>query len=328
MLQFRGVLVRPLHVIAVVSNPVRFRSRYKLFREFEKACNAACVNFWVVECAFGERPFEVTSSGNKNHIQLRTTHEVWIKENMINIAISRLPSDWEYVAWVDADISFSRIDWCEETVRQLQHYDVVQMWSHAIDLGPEEEPIQTHESLMSCYWKSLRGIQPYAETFQDPGYYYYQPKPVGRTILWHPGYAWAARRSAINHLGGLMDWAILGAADHHMGRSLLGDGIRTLPKNIGPRYTQKVQIWQDRAEKHIKRNVGFVPGTITHHWHGSKRQRYYAERWKILTKNGYDPDLDLKYDYQGLLQLTDRNRSLRDGIKLYFRARQEDGLEL
>lgn len=317
-----------LHVIAVVSNPIRYKSRYRLFNDFHKQITNSSCRLYIVECAFGDRSFELTDAHNPNHIQLRTSHELWLKENMINIGISRLPANWRYVAWVDADITFSRHDWAEETVHQLQHHKIVQMFSHAIDLGPEEQPILHHEGFCYCYWKALNGVTPYVQTQRKSAQYYYYYPSQAPTNLWHPGFAWAATRDAVNDLGGLMDFAILGAADHHMCRALVGDGMRTLPKNIGSIYSNRVQIWQDRAEKHLKRDLGYVPGTITHHWHGSKRQRYYAERWKILTRNGYDPDLDLKYDSQGLLQLTDRNIKLRDGIRSYFRARHEDGLEL
>jgi hypothetical protein len=38
-----------------------------------------------------------------------------------------------------------------------------------------------------------------------------------------------------------------------------------------------------------------------------------------LRRTGFDPDLDLKRDWQGLCQLTDRNRALRDGLRAYAR---------
>ena len=40
------------------------------------------------------------------HMQLHVEHPIWIKENLINLAIQQLPEDWQYVAWIDADIIF------------------------------------------------------------------------------------------------------------------------------------------------------------------------------------------------------------------------------
>ena len=117
----------------------------------------------------------------------------------------------------------------------------------------------------------------------------------------HTGYAWAARRSAISDLGGLGDIGILGSGDRHMAYALLGQVDKSFPVGISKSYTTYWNRWQERAEKYIQRKVGVVPGTVNHYWHGSKQHRRYQDRWKILVQDGYDPDLDIKYDVQGVL---------------------------
>lgn len=313
-----------LHVIAVVSNPVRYKSRYTLFEKFRKQCTSSNHKLWVVEAAFGDRPFEVTDSCNPNHIQFRSWDEIWLKENMINLAIQRLPSDWQYVAWVDADVTFTRADWAEETVQQLQHFYVVQMFSHAIDLGPQEEPVQTHEGF--CY-NYVRGIELGRPGPPSGGYYYYQCKTG--VNQWHPGYAWAARRDAIDRIGGgIADHGILGAGDHHFAHSLIGNLKQSLPKGLHPNYVSLLDARQTLMEKYITRDIGYVPGTLVHHFHGSKRQRFYKERWKIIIENNFDPVTDVTRDAQGIWKFTRTKPRLRDEIRAYFRARNEDGLEL
>jgi len=131
-----------LYVIAVVSNPVRYHSRYRLYRAFEKHVADAGAILLTVEMAFGGRPFEVTQAGNPLHVQLRSDFELWHKENLINIGISRLPVEAQYIAWIDADVTFARPDWAQETIQQLQHYAVVQMFSQSTDLGPNHEPFE------------------------------------------------------------------------------------------------------------------------------------------------------------------------------------------
>lgn len=280
---------------------------------------------WVVECAFGDRPYVVTDSNNPNHIQLRSWDEIWNKENMINIAIKRLPANWEYVAWVDADVTFTRGDWARETVHQLQHYYVVQMFSHAIDLGPSEEPLQTHEGF--CY-NYVRGLSAGNSGPASSGYQYYVQKKPG-VIQWHPGYAWAARRDAFDRIGGgIADHAILGAGDHHFAHSLIGNLKYSLPKGLHPNYVRLLEERQILMEKFISRDIGYVPGTLIHHWHGSKRQRFYKERWEIVIGNNFDPLSDVSRDSIGLLKLTRNKPRLRDEIRAYFRARNEDGLEI
>jgi hypothetical protein len=300
-------------VVAVISNPVRYRSRYELFKQFKAHMDRAGVNLMIVEVALGNRTFEVTEAGNPHHLQLRTHDELWHKENMINLGIQRLPADWKYVAWVDADIEFVRPDWARETVEQLQHYHVVQMFQTAIDLGPQGEAFQTHQGFMFNYHSGL--------PLKHGGGYYNYPH-------WHPGYCWAARREAIDALGGLYDTAILGAGDHHMAWALLGKGTEFLPPGISDGYRESLAIWEKRAMRVIDRNVGYVPGTILHHWHGKKRDRRYRERWGILKQHNFDPEFDLKRDWQGLLQFSDEGGRLRNDIRAYFRSRNEDSIDL
>lgn len=311
-----------LNVVAVISNPVRFNSRYRLFKKFEEKMLKSGVNLYVVETQQGDRPFQVTDSFDRKHIQLRTYDELWIKENMINIGVSRLPKDWEYVAWVDADVEFLRPDWAVETVQQLQTYMAVQMFETAVDLGPQGQVLGVHQGFMSEYIKN--GCQPPV----GPGHYgNYTPKKN----FWHPGYAWAMRREAFDAVGGLIDFCILGSGDHAMAMGLIGLIERSAPRDVNKKFLNELEIWQSRAEAHIKRDVGYVPGTLLHDFHGKKKDRRYVERWDIIRSNDFDPDDDLKKDWQGLLQLevlTPRQRKLRDEVRLYLRQRNEDSIDI
>jgi hypothetical protein len=321
-----GVHVFPdrLHVLTMLENPQRWRSRYWNYWMFERECEAAGAILHTAEVAFGERHFEVTRANDPRHLQLRTTSEIWHKENALNLLIQRLPADAKYVAWVDADLKFARPDWAQETLQQLQHYDVVQMFSHAQDVGPEYEPLRTTPGFL--YKWVVDRPSPHDADFGMPrtAYGYYS---VGSGQFWHPGFAWAAKRSVLDSVGMLIDWAILGSGDWHMASALVGQVERSLCSGYSPAYIRMCRDWQAHAEKHIRRNVGYVPGLVNHFFHGTKRNRVYDQRWRLLAQTGYDPQLDLKRDWQGLFQLTERSAMLRDGIRQYGRMRNEDVTE-
>jgi hypothetical protein len=316
-----------LDVVAVISNPIRYRSRYDLYRSFERSMTAAGVRLTTVEMAYGERLFEITTSGNPRHVQVRTSSDVWAKEALINIGISRLPSDFRYVAWVDADVQFADPAWAQNTLQALQHYAVVQPWSIAHDLGPNHEVMNTARSFMSCYREQV-GLNLAVE----PGY-------AKRYGYWHSGFSWAARREAIDAVGGLLDFAPLGSADFYMAWAMIGElgghlyqdvaDARRRKRGFNAEYIKALMDWQDRA-KALRKNVGFVPGTILHYFHGSKKKRAYNSRENILIDNDFRPS-DLKRDWQGIYQLhdhgDDRYVKLRDQIRDYMMSRDEDGTE-
>jgi hypothetical protein len=302
-----------LHVIVPINNYVRYQSRYTLFAEFcRNMSRAAGVALYIVEVAFGERPFMVTTAGNSHHIQLRTHTVLWHKENSINLAVQRLPRDWKYVAWVDGDIQFLNPNFATETIQMLQHHKMVQMFESVANLGPSGETLGTHTGFGARYVKN--GFNP---PEKEPKY----------GNVWHPGFAWACTREAWNGLGGLVDFAILGAADHHMAWALIGAVEKSCPGGISHSYMRRLKAWQARADRAIQRNIGFVKGTIIHGWHGRFSDRKYIERWSIITGNGYDPDYDIKPDWQGLHTWDTPKYRLRDQVMQYFLERNEDTVD-
>jgi hypothetical protein len=311
-----------LYVIAVVSNPIRFKSRYKLYHQFAHEMKQAGVKLVTVEAAFGEREWHCVEPGNPFHHQLRSSDEIWLKESMINYAIKRLPSDWKYVAWIDADVTFLNPTWATEALHQLQHFQIVQLFQHAIDMGPSGEVLKDSQGKSAVHHGF--GFQHRSRAQRGKGY-----------TFWHPGFAWAARREAIESLPyhRLMDCpAILGAGDHHMALAMVGRARESLPHGIHPHYVEMVIQFEDHCRRYIKQDIGFVPGTIIHHFHGSKESRQYVKRWDILTKHQFDPYTDVSRDPFGLLALVepwcDRQVRLRDDLRTYFRQRNEDALVL
>lgn len=306
---------RKLYVVTCVSNPLRSRSRYELYKQFAQRVEDAGAILYTVEMAFGDRPHAVTDSRNPRHLQLRSYFELWHKENMLNLIIHKLPSDWEYVAWVDADVQFTRADWVNETIEQLQHYMFLQMFSYAQDLSSRYEPGQIHEGFIHSWSSGSQHFNPSGKGT----YGGYNSSKEG-----HPGYAWAARREAIDNVGGLIDWAILGSADRHMACALIGEVEKSFHPEVHDNYQNMCFEWQKRCDKYILGDVGYMDGMILHHYHGKKANRGYNSRWKILVDHQYDPLTDVYPDANGLLRLHDDNIKQRDAIRKYFRSRHED----
>ena len=242
----------PLYVIAVVFNPIRYRTRWKLAEDFIKRVERSGAILYLAEVAFGNREFVLTEPNNMRHLQLQTDHELWLKENIQNLLIQRLPQDAKYIACMDADISLIRDDWANATIQELQHYPIVQMWSEAQDLDPSYHMIQRHQSFGFCY---VHGVP----LPTNDSYYYAK---TGEVVYWHPGYCWAYRKDAIDALGGLVDTCILGSADHHMAHALIGRVESTLGQPVHERFKYELRRWQERAETYIKRNIGYVAGTL------------------------------------------------------------------
>jgi hypothetical protein len=168
---------------------------------------------------------------------------------------------------------------------------------------------------------------------------------AGKGPYFHPGFAWACTRKAWDTMGGLLDVNIVGGADYQMAYGWYGRIACTLDKGgvmkdldgayahhtdsntVWTPYSQFALAWQQHALE-LKHNIGYVPGTLLHYWHGKKANRGYNTRYKIMSGNDFDPHTDLKKDWQGLWQLAGNKPQLRDDLRAYFRARQEDSIDL
>lgn len=361
-----------LFVVTTLFNPLRFRSRMANYWSFENMVQKSGAILYTVEVIFGDRHFEITDPNNPHHLQLRAkdNQEIWLKENSLNLLINRLPPEAKYIAWLDSDISFARPDWAQETLHLLQHYSFIQMFSHAQDIGPEYQPLTITPGFVFSKFEDKLHIfnnssnqdlnnQPETDTqkmvkslglnkcmeecleaaieeCEDECHYYYgvvkngKEKPLWK--FYHSGFAWAARRSALDAVGGLIDYCLLGSGDWHQAYGLFGQMQKTLNVGYSDTYKRLCLEWERRAEKNIRRNVGYLPTTIFHSWHGKKTNRRYDDRWKLLVNTKYDPITDLKKDTQGLYQLNDcgdsRFLALRDGLRLYSKVRDEDNPNL
>ena len=307
-----------LHVVGVVSNPVRYHSRYRLAREWIEHIQATPhVRAYLVEAAFGDRHHEVTER-TPQHLQLRTKSEIWIKENMINLGVRHLlPREWRYVAWVDADITFRDPNWAQETLQQLQHWAIVQPWMQCSDLGFRGNVTNTDHSF--AYLRHYGKI-PEHHSKHAGGY------PYGKFMYGHTGYAWACTRAFWEATSGLIDYCVLGSADHHMAWACVGKVDDTINGNMGPAFFRRCREWQARAVRACNRYVSFVNGRIEHNFHGPKGRRGYRDRWRLLIDHKFNPDTDLMYDAQGLIQLVGKP-DLEHAIHLYNRSRSEDGID-
>lgn len=301
-----------LHVVAVVSNPLRTRSRVALTRAFCEQQLAAGVSLTLVECALGERGFDFEHLDPRiNFVGVRHTTICWHKESLINIGVSRLPRDARYIAWIDADISFRWSTWPTDIIHALQQFSVIQPWETALDLGPHNEVLEVHTSFAALF---VQG-KPIFPTWRK-GY-----------TFGHPGYCWAARREVLESIGGLYEDAILGSADHNMALGLLGRVSETFPADISPEFTASQLAWQARGQHFVGRRIGCLGGTIEHAFHGPKARRNYVSRWDILRRWKYNPMTDIRRNLDRVVELAGNKPGLQKDIEAYFSARNEDSNE-
>jgi hypothetical protein len=91
------------------------------------------------------------------------------------------------------------------------------------------------------------------------------------------------RRSALNTIGGLLDFCIVGSGDLHFAFALLNRIEETFPPNLHQDYRQLAIKWGEKVAQLAQNgeNVGYVPVNLWHHWHGERKDRHYVDRWYV-----------------------------------------------
>jgi len=334
-----------LHMVVVYNNPFRWRTRRELVNDcIRHLRHTPNVQTYVVELAYGRRPFEVTGE-NPLDIQLRTDVEMWHKENLINLGVSRFPPEALYGGYTDGDFHFTRHDWALEAIHMLQHHHFVQLFSAYSDLTAETATSYTghrpYRIKSSFAWNYLhqkeflerkKAEQKIRET-TDPYYGLKIPAPVGKWPFGFapgaPGGAWAWNMDAFTSVGGMLSTCILGSGDWHMAFGLADiPSARLETQYTGRAYNESIRAWQKRASKlkfHPgKSAIGCVDNYATHFFHGSHNRRGYGDRWQILVRHDFNPVTDIAPDWQGVWRWTGDKPVLRDEVRRYFIERFED----
>ena len=132
-----------------------------------------------------------------------------------------MPSNVKNIAWLDCDVILKRADWIDEARRQLNEFNVVQLFSDVVQLNSKDYEKSDYRN---CY-TSVPGIAslPNARELlslgrQERDYIKFVMK---KEQLWHTGLAWAANRRLLEDHG-FYDAAIVGGGDSLMVSAMYG----------------------------------------------------------------------------------------------------------
>lgn len=297
-----------LHLIICVSNPCQFIRRYILCHEFIKRIENDFTNdiiLYVVELCYNDQKFQITEKDNPRHLQLRSNSSpLWSKENLWNLGVKLLPTNYKAVAFSDADIEFTNLHFAKDILKILNGTrDVLHMHSHCLDLNLDNKPM----SIFSSF-----------------GYQYSNTQPYSRNTIhfWHPGMTIAFTRKAYEQIG-IYQESILGSGDHNLFLCLIGNGIKSLHPHVSDGYKKSIIEFEKKCKG--LRLGSHQSNIIKHFFHGSKLNRKYAERFQILIKHQYDPFKHITIDHQGLqIPSKDCPDEMLKDIMLYFSERNED----
>jgi hypothetical protein len=107
-----------------------------------------------------------------------------------------------------------------------------------------------------------------------------------------------------------------------MAMSLARIGICSANIKVNQEYMNSIIDFEHKC-KNLR--LGYTPGIIRHHYHGSKINRRYVERWMVLVKRNFNPMIHITLNEDGIVVPTEScPKELLDDILEYFKERKED----
>lgn len=298
-------------------NPAGFKTRLPNYRIFRENLRAPLV---TVELSFDGR-FELSEKDADVLIQISGGAVLWQKERLLNLAVRSVPRDVDNVAWIDGDLIFERPDWLNEAEKQLENFNIVQLFSDQIDLGPDDHRGNFIDRRMP---PSARGVVSLIHTgkFKQPDPNTTSPQ-YRRSLVW--GMAWAAKRQIVQDFG-IYDAMIAGGGTRALVCATYGffdEAVEVFRLSGAPE--NHYRAWARPFHDAVGGKAGYVPGRIYHLWHGDIENRNYAGRYQRLVDNGFQPDNDLVVGANGAWHWAHRKPGLEQFLMNHFAGRAEDG---
>ncbi len=293
-----------LWAITTFFNPSGFTSLVNNHTLFASNLKRQGVNLLTVEVAFGSDPFYLEGA-----VQVRSPDCMWLKERLINHAISTLPEDCDKFAWLDCDLILPD-NWAEQTSEKLDECEVAQLFKRVYHLPKGHTSYQGEQNL------SCEGIVSQKKRSKN-----WLDRRVDKDLPFAaPGFAWAARRDALREI---YDRDVVGSGDCILVDCMLGSWpLHGYDRKFTPRAKRHIDGWcNDFKKKNI--NVDYLPFDVFHLWHGNLRNRGYMRRHEITLAYDYDPEKDIKLSGQTFVWASDKPK-MHQEIKGYFDTRLED----
>jgi hypothetical protein len=275
----------------------------KLIQDFKEYTNTKLV---IVEgVTTNSKKLNFANDSVFKHITVHYDDILWVKENLINIALADC-SKWKYAAWVDKDVVFESKTWAIDVIDKLKEVDILQPYSNCICLNEFGHVSETDTGYFNKKEAKQSGMISFCCGALKEG--------PGKGAAMHPGQAWAITKTFYSKTKKLFDLAIVGGGD-----GVIVEAIRQNKNHYIYKYYG--QPYFDFCDKFKGVKIGYVPGTIYHRYHGDLKDRKYIPRMNLFTERKFTLIEDLEICSNKTVKLTERGRNHKKFIENFFETK-------
>jgi len=292
-------------VVLAFYNPAKFKRILKNMLYVIQVLKEKNIPYFVIECVFNGAEPEIPDAT----LVVHSNSYMFYKEQLINKLEPLIPEQYTKLVCIDGDVIFEKPDWVDEVSAKLDTVDIIQPFSEACWLTPDNTRIKSKKK---SYAFAL--VNDKTSLNQAVNIHAY-----------HPGFAWAFKRDIFRKIGGFYPRSIIGNGDTVFVFNFFVD---TIPKG----WINSVIVtdfilgdWPTYHEKFksVNPTVGYLDGMLFHLFHGVRQNRQYTTRYKSmahLLKGTWDDIITTNED--GLYEFKDP--MINKQVLAYFKRRNED----
>jgi hypothetical protein len=248
---------------------------------------------FTVELVYEGRPPEIPDA-----LHVTSNSYMFHKENLYRVLEPTIPRKYTKLAFIDCDVIFKDPTWYETTSKLLKTHDIVQPFevAHWMDITYKSISLSRKSVLLN-------------------------PKKTW-DYMYHPGFAWCMRRDWYKKVG-FFDYAVSGSGDTLSSiawmRHETPKPFHSLPASLRKEY--------GAFKDHDPPRMTYLKGShLFHLYHGSRADRQYVDRHKLLNVPTDIADLTTKTK-EGVLQWVDPDK-WNPFFLTYFRSRNDDDVDV
>jgi hypothetical protein len=290
-------------VLLAFYNPAGFQRILRNMLYLIECLKKNNIPYFVIECVFNGAEQQILDATMVVH----SNSYMFYKEQLINKLETVIPEQFTKLACIDGDILFDTPDWIDQISQKLNDTDIIQPFSHACWLTPDNTKIRSKKPSYAL------GLT--------------QNKLAHKRAvhMFHPGFAWAFKREIFRKIGGFFDHAIIGNGDMLFVFNFFKDEVPPFWINDVLRTNFILDTWPayHARFKEINPTLGFLTNKALHLFHGVRQNRQYTTRYKSvshLLTGTWDDQVMVNKD--GLFEF--KNPEASAAVLEYFKRRNED----
>ena len=280
---------KDMAVCLIIFNPVQSKRIIMNYLYTVNQFKLQKLPVFTLELVFKNREPEIHDA-----FHVRCDSFMFHKERMCRILETKVPSKYKKLLFIDGDVLFANKTWYSDISKLLDTHDVVQ---------PFEK----------CEWLDLT----YTNVTLERKTVLHMKEAIWN-YNYHPGFGWAFRREWYRKVG-FFDWAVSGSGDTLSSAAWMKKPFpkifKSLPTSLKPAYSEF-------SSKPAPRITYYANSKIQHLYHGSKTNRQYVERHKIIDS---EPDIRklVTINKDGMYEWNDTNKWNPLFLE-YFQSRIDD----